>query len=277
MAVLLSAPYQQFFDDDGDPLTLGEVYFYEAGTDTPKDTYTDYTGTIPAANPVELDAAGRATIWVEGDYKITVKDADGVTIRTVDHVEVVDQGGDMTKAVYDPANISQQLVGTTAVQTLTNKTLTNPVINTLSSWTTFTPGVSVNTGAITNYTATGRYRRIGQNLEVQFAITFSGTPSNFGNLFVGYPSGITADVTLLPVTPSAGYRLGAGYAYDASVGSPANYPLYIGYHTTSIVQVFAVNSAATYLVTNVLSQAIPITYTTSDVIEGSFTIPAVFP
>lgn len=122
MAVLLQAPYNQFLDDDGNPLTGGFVYSYEAGTDTPKATYTDYTGSTPASNPVELDAAGRADIWIEGDYKFTVKDADGVTIRTVDHIEAVDAGGDMTKAIYDPANIQQQLLGTTAVQTFTNKT-----------------------------------------------------------------------------------------------------------------------------------------------------------
>lgn len=38
-------------------------------------------------------------------------------------------GGDMTKAVYDPANIAEQLVGLTAIQTLTNKTLTSAVLN----------------------------------------------------------------------------------------------------------------------------------------------------
>lgn len=37
--------------------------------------------------------------------------------------------GDMSKTVYDPANIGQQLVGVSAVQTLTNKTLTNPTIS----------------------------------------------------------------------------------------------------------------------------------------------------
>lgn len=121
MAILLSAPYSQFFDDDGYPLTRGFVYTYAAGTDTPQATYTDYTGTIPAANPIELDAAGRATIWVIGAYKMTVEDADGVTIRTVDHIEIVDNGGNMQSSVYDPANIQQQLVGTTAVQTITNK------------------------------------------------------------------------------------------------------------------------------------------------------------
>lgn len=38
--------------------------------------------------------------------------------------------GDMTKAVYDPALVSEQLVGLTAIQVLSGKTLTSPVINT---------------------------------------------------------------------------------------------------------------------------------------------------
>jgi hypothetical protein len=38
-------------------------------------------------------------------------------------------GGDMTIAVYDPAGIAEQLVGLIAAQTLTNKTLTAPIIN----------------------------------------------------------------------------------------------------------------------------------------------------
>jgi len=38
--------------------------------------------------------------------------------------------GDMTAAVYDPAAIEEQVVGLTAIQTLTNKTLTSPVLTT---------------------------------------------------------------------------------------------------------------------------------------------------
>lgn len=38
--------------------------------------------------------------------------------------------GDMVAATYDPAHIVQQVVGIAATQTLTNKTLTSPVINT---------------------------------------------------------------------------------------------------------------------------------------------------
>ena len=44
-------------------------------------------------------------------------------------VIMLSSGGEMTKAVYDAANIAEQLTGLTATQTLTNKTLTSPVIN----------------------------------------------------------------------------------------------------------------------------------------------------
>jgi len=88
MAVILSAPYSQFFDDNGDPLNGGKVYTYAAGTTTPKATFTDAGGGTQAANPIELDSAGRAAIWVNGAYKFTVTDALGTPIRTVDNVTV---------------------------------------------------------------------------------------------------------------------------------------------------------------------------------------------
>lgn len=124
MATPLQAPYAQFFDSNGDPLSGGKVYFYEAGTTTPKDTYTDAGGLTPAANPVVLDSSGRAAIWITGTYRVDVYTSADVLVRSVDSIPAFTAGGDMTKAVYDPANIAQQVVGTTAVQTLTNKTIT---------------------------------------------------------------------------------------------------------------------------------------------------------
>lgn len=41
-------------------------------------------------------------------------------------------GGDMTAAVYDPAGVTEQLAGLTAIQTMSNKTLTAPTINGLT-------------------------------------------------------------------------------------------------------------------------------------------------
>lgn len=85
-AVLMTPPYVEFMDANGAPLAGGKVYAYSAGTLTPKDTYTDSTGTTPNANPVILDSAGRAEIWINGSYKFIVKDSSDVTIRTVDNV-----------------------------------------------------------------------------------------------------------------------------------------------------------------------------------------------
>jgi len=89
MAVLLTPPYLQFFDDDGAPLAGGKVYTYTAtGTfSVPKATYTTAAGNIEADNPVVLDASGRPTsgggsIWLSGTYDIVVKDSDDVTIET---------------------------------------------------------------------------------------------------------------------------------------------------------------------------------------------------
>lgn len=82
-------PYDkiQFFDDSGNPLSGGKVYSYTSGTLTPKSTYTDASEGTPNANPVILDSAGRANIWLgSGGYKIILKTSADVTIWTVDNI-----------------------------------------------------------------------------------------------------------------------------------------------------------------------------------------------
>ena len=86
MAVLYSEHFAQFLDSNGDPVSGGKLYAYEAGTTTPKDTFTDSTGGTPNANPVILDSAGRATVFIDGSYKFTLTDADDVVIKTTDNV-----------------------------------------------------------------------------------------------------------------------------------------------------------------------------------------------
>jgi hypothetical protein len=58
-----------------------------AGSTTPLATYTDATGTSVNSNPIILDAAGGAQIWLgSSSYKFVLKDALGNTIWTVDSV-----------------------------------------------------------------------------------------------------------------------------------------------------------------------------------------------
>lgn len=81
----------QFFDNNGDPLTGGKIYTYEAGTTTPLATYTSKTGNVAHTNPIVLDSAGRVPsggeIWVALRlYKFVLKTSDDVTIATYDNV-----------------------------------------------------------------------------------------------------------------------------------------------------------------------------------------------
>lgn len=80
-ASLLIPPVAKFWGVDGEPLAFGKVYTYDAGTLTNKITYKTFdTGGAQNTNPVILDAMGEADIWLDGNYKINLTDADDVQI-----------------------------------------------------------------------------------------------------------------------------------------------------------------------------------------------------
>lgn len=88
MATRLLPPGYQVLDANGAPYSGALLYTYEAGTSTPKVTYSDGGATIPNANPVVADSAGRfgnifATV---GDYRIVMQTSAGASIYTADPV-----------------------------------------------------------------------------------------------------------------------------------------------------------------------------------------------
>lgn len=80
MADLLPNGMQQFFDNNGDPLSSGTVDFYIIGTTTRKTTWQDADGSVANTNPITLDSAGRATIFGSGGYRQVLKNSAGTTI-----------------------------------------------------------------------------------------------------------------------------------------------------------------------------------------------------
>lgn len=82
-------PFFQFFDNVGEPLDGGTVETYESGTSTPKVTYQDATLTTPNSTTIDLDSAGRCSMFVgDGEtFKYILKDASGVTLDTQDGVK----------------------------------------------------------------------------------------------------------------------------------------------------------------------------------------------
>ncbi len=93
MTVFLSAfagAGAQLFTDDGSILSGGKIYTYAAGTTTPINTYTSYTGVTANSNPIILDSAGRLPedMWLsEGQrYRFVVTNSSNVQIREYDDI-----------------------------------------------------------------------------------------------------------------------------------------------------------------------------------------------
>lgn len=77
----------QYFDDAGDPLGSGKLYFYDSGTTTLKTTYSDINQTVANTNPVILTAAGRQpNIFFSGNAKAILTDSNDVQILVRDPV-----------------------------------------------------------------------------------------------------------------------------------------------------------------------------------------------
>lgn len=98
-ASLLPNAVQQFFDNNGNPLTSGKVTTYAAGTSTLKTTWKDSAETLPNTNPITLDGGGKAIIYGSGNYRQVVKDRNGNLIW--DAVTAPGGGGSSPTSVGD--------------------------------------------------------------------------------------------------------------------------------------------------------------------------------
>lgn len=87
MAQLSPFPKFRALDSNGDPLAGGKLYSFEAGTSTPKATFTDQGAGTPNANPTILDPNGEADIWYDGNYKLQLDDSGDVNQWTIDNIE----------------------------------------------------------------------------------------------------------------------------------------------------------------------------------------------
>jgi hypothetical protein len=73
-------PYQRVEDNNGHPLDGAQLFFFEEGTSTPKDTYSDEDFVTPNANPVIADSQGQfGDIFLDGVYRVELQDKNDVT------------------------------------------------------------------------------------------------------------------------------------------------------------------------------------------------------
>lgn len=95
MAYRFLDPNPVFFELDGTLIAAnGSLQFFNRGTTTPKTTFNSPALSTANANPVPLDAAGRANteIWLSGDYTVVLRDDLGATIWTRDVLDSASGG-----------------------------------------------------------------------------------------------------------------------------------------------------------------------------------------
>jgi hypothetical protein len=78
-----------FYDDNGAPLALGQLWFYDAGTNTPFTVYEEVGETTPYDRPVTLDANGlMPEVFYTGSARIILTDANCEQVEFRDPVIV---------------------------------------------------------------------------------------------------------------------------------------------------------------------------------------------
>jgi hypothetical protein len=62
----------------------GQAFIYDYGTTTLATVYDDEDATTIAANPVQLDADGKATVYTDGPVRVRIEDSQGGEVETID-------------------------------------------------------------------------------------------------------------------------------------------------------------------------------------------------
>ncbi len=168
-AVLSPQPKIQFLNSIGVPLAGGCVQTYAAGTTTPQASFTDSTGGVSNTNPVILDSAGRASIFLtQGvQYKFVLTSfggsncATGTLQYTQDNVALgsaLTIGGSNTQVQYNSSGAlagSGNFTWNNATQTLTVGALVTSSGGTLAGTFTGSPTFSGNPNFTGNPQLTG--------------------------------------------------------------------------------------------------------------------------
>jgi hypothetical protein len=227
---------------------------------------TTYT-TTNADDTVPCDATS-------GVFTVNVHTAAGntgerITIKKIDstfNIVTVDFNSSETGDGRTTIKLSTQYEAVTLESNGTNWYVLDRYIK--SEWAAYTPTITHSSGAATNFTATGFWRRVGDNIEMRGQMLFSGTSSSFTDIVASLPSGLTIDAAKLP---SQSFQpVGYGATRDAGVGVNQCISFY---NTSSTIVLLATNVGSTYTSASQITQAVPFTFGNTDYIQWFAEVP----
>lgn len=209
---IMPSPVFTGFDSNGDPVGSGKLCTYTAGTSTPATTYSDSALSVPNANPVVLNSAGRATVYlsVGASYKFTLLTAGsdgtcstGSTVWTADNIGSV------------PANSGNLDILGTAGEALT----AGQAVYLSDGSGGKTAGTWYKSDATNGYSSTTSVVGMAPasiSSATAGTIRISGTVTGLSSLTVGQPYYLSSTPGTITLTPPASNRRAMGVAMTTS-------------------------------------------------------------
>ena len=109
-AVIFNSGKFQGFNDAGNVVSYGKLYFYESGTGNEVATFTTSTQETKNTFPIILSASGKADVFVtEGQFDVTLLDKNGVNIWTINNF--IAAGGDIPIASIQSTTQREEFTG----------------------------------------------------------------------------------------------------------------------------------------------------------------------
>jgi hypothetical protein len=145
----------------------------------------------------------------------------------------------------------------------------DPVVSTnvanITAWTSYTPTGSWST----NTTYTGKWRRVGENMEVQVKVATSGAPTAAA-LTVNLPTGYSIDSTKY-VEDGNSAKFGWGTINDNTATVFTS--IYAGPNNSTSVAIYNTKADQTYTYWGSVSATTPMTWAASDYLAINFSVP----
>jgi len=201
-----SNPFVQYLSATAAVLDGNKLDFFEPGTTTPKNTFSDSGLTTANPNPVVADAAGRIPdIFLDGTYKVVLKDKNDVTIDTADPVGETTAGELQTWLTDVTYNIPDLVKGSDNrfYRSLTNANQGNDPTTSAANW----EQIEFERIFNVNVTYSIGNRSIGSDGKIYRSLTNSNLgndptsdTTNWGPAITNFPTQSTGDSTALVAT-----------------------------------------------------------------------------
>lgn len=138
----------------------------------------------------------------------------------------------------------------------------------ITDWISYTPTGSWST----NTTYTGKWRRVGDSMEVEGLISLAGAPTS-ATLTINLPTGYSIDTNKLSGNSTGAYPI-VGLLVAADIGS-TYYQGYLNFKSTTDLYAYVSNTSSTYNNAAPITQAVPFTFGNTDAVYFSYKVPIV--